>query len=94
MKQPIPTGWGSYAHQPKALAADRLLRLSEVLQRVGMGKSSWYVGVRANRYPQPVRLGTRSVRWSEAEIDAFIERMKSDAHTAGHRDLKHHLGGI
>jgi len=49
----------------------RLLRLPEVLGRVGVGRSAWYDLVRAGRAPQPCHLG-RSVAWVEHEIDEFV----------------------
>ena len=55
----------------------RLLRLSEVLARVGLGRSSIYNRIRAETFPKPVDLGG-AVAWVEAEIDAWIaERIRS-----------------
>jgi len=53
-------------------SADRLLVLSEVLQRFPVSKSTWFNGVRNGRYPQPVRLGIRRVAWRQSAIDALI----------------------
>lgn len=49
----------------------RLLRLSEVLARVGLKKSAIYARIRAGMFPKPVDLGG-VVAWVEAEIDAWI----------------------
>lgn len=49
----------------------RLLRLPEVLGRVGLGRSAWYDHVSAGRAPQPCHLG-RSVAWPEHEIAAWV----------------------
>ena len=53
-------------------AADRLLVLSDVLQRFPVSKSTWFNGVRNGRDPQPVRLGVRRVAWRQSAIDALI----------------------
>ena len=55
--------------QPKP---QRLLRLSAVMNRVGVGKSAIYARVRAKTFPAPVPLGGGSVAWIEAEVDAWI----------------------
>jgi prophage regulatory protein len=52
--------------------SEKLLRLSEVLKRFPVSKSSWWLGVKENRYPAPVRIGARAVAWSEAEINDLI----------------------
>ncbi|MCY3821414.1 MAG: AlpA family phage regulatory protein, partial [Gammaproteobacteria bacterium] len=39
----------------------------EVEQRVGTSTTSLYRWVRAGRFPQPVRIGPRSVRWTPAK---------------------------
>jgi prophage regulatory protein len=50
----------------------RLLRLPEVLVRVGLGRSAWYDLVRAGRAPQPCHLGERCVAWPEHEIADWV----------------------
>jgi prophage regulatory protein len=50
----------------------RLLRLPAVLDRVGLGRSAWYVLIGAGLAPQPVHLGQRCVAWPEAEVDEWI----------------------
>ncbi len=55
--------------EPKPL---RLLRLDEVIKRVGLGKSAIYSRIRAKAFPGPVQLGGGSVAWVEAEVDGWI----------------------
>ena len=52
-------------------APRRLLRRAEVLDRVGMAKSTLYSRISAGTFPKPVSLGA-SVRWVESEVDAWI----------------------
>lgn len=50
----------------------RLIRLREVLPRVGLGKTALYARVRVGEFPKPVDLGG-VVAWVESEVDAWIE---------------------
>jgi len=56
----------------------RLLRLPEVLDRVGLRRSAWYELVGAGRAPQPCRLGLRCVAWSSIEIDLWVAARLSE----------------
>lgn len=51
---------------------ERLIRLPEVLSRVGLKRSTWYARLSAGTAPMPVHLGPRVVAWRESEIDEFI----------------------
>jgi len=52
--------------------ARRLLRLPEVLNRLPISKSALYAGIKAGRFPKPIKLGYVSV-WRDEDI-AAIER--------------------
>lgn len=51
----------------------RLIRLPEVLDRVALSRSTVYSRIAEGSFPAPVRLGEKSVAWSEAAIDSWIE---------------------
>ncbi len=51
----------------------RILRLPEVLDRVGKSKASVYRDEATGRFPKRLALGANSVGWLESEIDAWIE---------------------
>lgn len=53
------------------LAAPRLLRMPQVLDRVGLKKTVVYDRIKSGTFPKPVKLGSAS-RWPENEIDAWI----------------------
>ena len=53
---------------------DRLLRRCEVEDRTGLARSSIYREMRAGRFPIPVRVGPRAVRWSAREIDSWLAK--------------------
>lgn len=39
-----------------------------------VGKSTWWAGVKAGRYPQPVKLSPRCTAWRVEDIRALIEK--------------------
>jgi prophage regulatory protein len=62
------------------------LRLPQIVGRPASGatpaipaiypvcKSTWWAGVKAGRYPQPVKLGERISAWRVEDIRALIEQ--------------------
>lgn len=50
----------------------RIIRLNEVINRTGLGKTSLYKFIKAKTFPQPIALGERAVGWVEAEVDQLI----------------------
>jgi prophage regulatory protein len=50
----------------------RLLRLPEVISRVGLKRSSIYQRMSEGRFPKARSLGPRCAVWVETEIDAWI----------------------
>ena len=50
----------------------RIMRLREVCQFTGLGRSTIYAKVSAGGFPTPIRLGARSVGWRLADIDAWL----------------------
>lgn len=53
------------------MAAKRLIRLPEVLRRVGLSKSTLYAKIRRGEFPKPVELGSLRA-WVEDEVDQWI----------------------
>ena len=56
---------------------ERLIRLDEVLYRIGYKRSRFLDLVRQGVFPKPVKLGPRAVAWPESQIDAVVERLVS-----------------
>lgn len=50
----------------------RLLRLPDVIARVGLKRSAIYQRMREDRFPKSRSLGPKCVVWLESEIDAWI----------------------
>ena len=51
---------------------DRLIRRDEVQQMCGISRSELYRQVADGRFPRPVRVGLRAVRWRRSEVEAWI----------------------
>ncbi len=51
---------------------NRILRLPEVKSVTGLSRSSIYLSISKNEFPKPIRLGIRSVGWSEREIQKWL----------------------
>lgn len=66
------------------IAADRLLDLHEVKAIAGLGKTMIYRKVREGSFPKPLKPGGVSTRWSEREVQAWLEDLKG-ARDAGLR---------
>jgi prophage regulatory protein len=56
---------------------DRLLRLSDVMDRTGLRKTAIYGLMQAGSLPRAVKLSPRCVRWSENEITAWVAERKA-----------------
>lgn len=61
------------------LPATGYLRLSQVLIFFPVSRSTWWAGVRAERYPKPVKLGERCTAWPAESIRALIDTAKEGA---------------
>jgi prophage regulatory protein len=65
---------------PTTPSHERLLRLPEVVTRVGLQKSSIYemLGRTPPAFPRPLKLSRRAVCWPASAIDSWIqERIKA-----------------
>ena len=51
----------------------RVVRLDEVCQMVGLARSTIYAKVSEGGFPPPIRLGSRSVGWRLADLDAWLQ---------------------
>jgi len=56
----------------------RLLRLPEVMARVGMKRSAIYQRMSDGRFPKSRSLGPKCAVWVESEIDDWIREIASN----------------
>ncbi|WP_082734809.1 AlpA family phage regulatory protein [Novosphingobium sp. CCH12-A3] len=73
---PLSTQDETHSPQPAAaLPPARLLRLPEVMARVGLRRSAIYQRMSEGRFPRSRSLGPKCAVWVEAEIDQWIRNI-------------------
>lgn len=50
----------------------RIIRLKDVIDSTGLGRSTIYKYIAEGAFPKPVPLGERSVGWVEEEVHEWI----------------------
>jgi len=63
---------------PSPLPPEGFVRLPQVLHVLGIGKTSFWDGVKSGRFPAPVKLGPRTTAWKVEDIRALITRFSQD----------------
>lgn len=54
------------------LPPEGFVRLPVIIRVMGIGKTTWWAGVREGRFPKPVKLGPRTSAWRVEDIRALI----------------------
>jgi predicted DNA-binding transcriptional regulator AlpA len=54
------------------LPPEGFVRLPVVVKVLGVGKTTWWCGVREGRFPKPVKLGPKTSVWRVEDIRALI----------------------
>jgi prophage regulatory protein len=49
-----------------------ILRIKQVLQKTGIGRSTLYNKIKSREFPPPIKLGERSSGWIASEVDAWL----------------------
>lgn len=52
--------------------ATHILRMREVLNRIGVSRSTIYVMMGRGDFPPPLRLGSHSIGWRDSDIEEWI----------------------
>jgi predicted DNA-binding transcriptional regulator AlpA len=67
------------AAPPSVFLSDELLDKDTACRLIGGSKpidwSTFYRGIRAGRYPRPVKIGRSASRWLRSELQAAIDRL-------------------
>lgn len=50
----------------------RLLKIKDVMDKTGLGRTSIYKYIGLDQFPRPVPLGEKRVAWVEHEIEEWI----------------------
>ena len=62
---------------------DTLLTRRQVEGRTGLARSSIYRLMRLQKFPEPIRIGERAVRWSTQELETWLaDRPKATGQAA------------
>jgi len=64
-------------------APDALLAVAEVRRRTGLPRSSLYDAIRDGRFPKPLRITARAVRWRESDVEAWIAALRPPTRPGG-----------
>ncbi len=63
--------------QHNKLPETGFLRLPEVLRIFPVSKSTWWAGVKEDRYPKPVKLGPKITAWRVEDIRELITSLSA-----------------
>ena len=69
----------------------QIVRLPQVLQRRGRGRSAHYEDISKGLFTRPVRIGARAVGWPDYEIEALIAAQVASTPPPGLRRLVQQL---
>jgi predicted DNA-binding transcriptional regulator AlpA len=75
------------------LPPEGFVRLPVVVKIMGVGKTTWWCGVREGRFPKPVKLGPKTSAWRVEDIRALITSFKNDDPSAGAASRKEKIHG-
>lgn len=62
--------------------AERLLRLPQVLEMTGRGRTATLDDVRIGRFPAPIKIGSAAL-WVETEVQAWIAERVAEHRSKG-----------
>ena len=77
--QPAEDGANAEHATPSGPAPARLLRLPEVIERVGLRRSAIYQRMSEGRFPKSRSLGPKCAVWVEAEINEWIDSIAQNS---------------
>lgn len=63
------------------ISKESLIRLPEVQRRTGYGKAWIYKLISAGKFPQSVKIGSRSIAFVESEVDAWVANKIAESRT-------------
>jgi prophage regulatory protein len=64
--------------------AHKMLRLPSVIELTGLSRSSIYLRMKNNAFPQSISLGERAIAWLESDIEQWIDERISVSKAANH----------
>jgi len=64
------------------MTIDGYLREQQVLEIIPVSRTMWWEGVRAGRFPKPMKLAPRTTVWRMSQIKALAEKIASPEYQA------------
>jgi prophage regulatory protein len=61
----------------------KMIRLPTVIEQTGLSRSSIYLRMKNNKFPQSISLGDRAIAWLEEDINQWIEDRIIESKRAG-----------
>lgn len=56
---------------------EKILKLNQVIEIVGMSRSSIYLMVQRHDFPMPIKISVRSSGWLQSEVEQWIQARAS-----------------
>lgn len=57
------------------------VRLPQILSVIPVGRTTWWTGVKAGKYPAPIKLGANTTVWKAEDIHDLIARLAQEGGT-------------
>ncbi|MFA9240327.1 MAG: helix-turn-helix transcriptional regulator [Candidatus Paceibacteria bacterium] len=51
---------------------DKFLRISDVSEKTGLGKSTIWLWIKENKFPKPTKLSSRVTVWKNSDLEEWI----------------------
>ncbi len=51
----------------------KYLRITQVIQKIGVGKSTIWLWSKEGKFPKPIKISTKVTVWEEEKIDEWIQ---------------------
>lgn len=64
------------AHHAHQTPPTTILRLPDVISRVGLSRSQVYAMIARGEFPKQIRLSPRTSGWIESDIEAWIDERR------------------
>ena len=55
---------------------DRMMTVREIAARTGLHRTSIFRQVASGTFPKPFKLGPKSTRWNESEVEAYLAKCR------------------
>lgn len=68
----MPPTTASAVPQPSVLPEQGFVRLPQILRLIPIGRSTWWAGIRAGKYPAPIKLGPKVSAWRVEDIRQLL----------------------